>query len=57
MKSFFSNNGYEVIDRSAIPREDVHYQNVWGVADEDLFTLTLKTLDKNYESGKKLEKN
>ena len=52
MKSFFSSNGYEVIDRSAIAPEDVHYQNIWGVADEDLFTLTLKTLDNNYKSGK-----
>jgi len=52
MKSFFSSNGYDVIDRSAIAAKDVHYQNIWGVADEDLFTLTLKTLDDNYKTGK-----
>jgi phosphoglycerol transferase MdoB-like AlkP superfamily enzyme len=47
MKTFFGNNDYQVIDRSAIKPADVHYQNIWGVADEDLFTLALHTLDSN----------
>ncbi|MVT11433.1 LTA synthase family protein [Chitinophaga tropicalis] len=47
MKTFFSGNGYTVIDRSAIPAAQVHYQNIWGVADEDLFTLALRVLDSN----------
>jgi phosphoglycerol transferase MdoB-like AlkP superfamily enzyme len=52
MKAFFSNNNYQVIDRSAIPASKVHYQNIWGVADEDLFTLALQTLDSNAASRK-----
>jgi len=52
MKTFFGNNGYTVIDRSAIRPEDVHYQNIWGVADEDLFTLALHTLDSNNATHK-----
>ncbi len=47
MQTFFSHNGYDVIDRSAISPADIHYENIWGVADEDLFTLSLHTLDKN----------
>jgi phosphoglycerol transferase MdoB-like AlkP superfamily enzyme len=47
MKAFFGENGYEVIDRDAIKPEDIHYQNIWGVADEDEFTLAINTLDKN----------
>ncbi len=47
MKAFFSGNGYEVIDRDAIKPSDIHYQNIWGVADEDEFTLAINTLDKN----------
>jgi phosphoglycerol transferase MdoB-like AlkP superfamily enzyme len=47
MKAFFGGNGYEVIDRSAIKDADIHYQNIWGVADEDEFTLAINTLDKN----------
>lgn len=53
MNYFFSNNGYQVIDRSAITNEkDIHYENIWGVADEDLFTLAIKTFDANYELNK-----
>ncbi len=52
MKYFFGNNGYQVIDRDAIPKDEVHYANIWGVADEDLFTLALKTLDSNYAQKK-----
>jgi phosphoglycerol transferase MdoB-like AlkP superfamily enzyme len=52
MKAFFAGNGYEVIDRSAIKEADIHYQNIWGVADEDEFTLALNTLDKNADSQK-----
>jgi phosphoglycerol transferase MdoB-like AlkP superfamily enzyme len=47
MKAFFGGNGYEVIDRDAIKPADIHYQNIWGVADEDEFTLAINTLDKN----------
>lgn len=52
MKEFFSNNGYDVIDRSAIPADQVHYENIWGVADEDLFSLSLRVLDKDSKAGK-----
>lgn len=52
MKTFFGNNGYTVIDRSAIPPGKVHYENIWGVADEDLFSLTLQVLDSNNATGK-----
>ncbi|MBO9561191.1 MAG: sulfatase-like hydrolase/transferase [Niastella sp.] len=52
MQTFFGGNGYTVIDRSAIKPADVHYQNIWGVADEDLFTLALHTLDSNEAAHK-----
>jgi phosphoglycerol transferase MdoB-like AlkP superfamily enzyme len=52
MQAFFSGNGYEVIDRSALKPADIHYQNIWGVADEDEFTLAIHTLDKNYAQQK-----
>jgi phosphoglycerol transferase MdoB-like AlkP superfamily enzyme len=52
MGYYFANNNYEVIDRAAIPANEIHYANIWGVADEDLFTLALKKLDNNYATGK-----
>jgi phosphoglycerol transferase MdoB-like AlkP superfamily enzyme len=52
MNYFFENNGYRVADRTNIPREKVHHGNIWGVADEDLFTLTMEEADKSYTAGK-----
>ncbi|MGN6519595.1 MAG: LTA synthase family protein [Dokdonella sp.] len=45
MNYFFSHNGYRTVDRSDIPSDQVHAANIWGVADEDLFTLALREAD------------
>ncbi|MBK7685181.1 MAG: sulfatase-like hydrolase/transferase [Rhodocyclaceae bacterium] len=45
MNAFFGGNGYTVIDRTSIKKEDIHAENIWGVADEDLFTLALQQID------------
>ena len=50
MNYFFGNNGYEVVDRVAIKDEDIDYENIWGVADENLFELALSELNKNTTS-------
>lgn len=52
MNAFFSGNQYEVTDRRALSPGQIHYANIWGVADEDLFTLTLQKLDEDYKSHK-----
>lgn len=52
MNEFFSQNGYEVTDRKALSDQEIHYENTWGVADEDLFTLSLRELDKDYKNKK-----
>ena len=53
MEHFFGSNGYTVVDRTAIAKSDIHYENIWGVADEDLFTLTLRELDRRHAAGRK----
>ena len=53
MQHFFAGNGYTVVDRTAVDKADVHYENIWGVADEDLFTLTLRELDRRHAAGRK----
>jgi phosphoglycerol transferase MdoB-like AlkP superfamily enzyme len=51
MQEFFRGNGYTVIDRSALAATEIHYENIWGVADEDLFTLTLRELNQRAAAG------
>jgi phosphoglycerol transferase MdoB-like AlkP superfamily enzyme len=53
MTTFFAGNDYTVIDRTALKAEEVHFENVWGVADEDLYTLTLRELDRRHAAGVK----
>jgi phosphoglycerol transferase MdoB-like AlkP superfamily enzyme len=45
MNHFFGHNGYVVHDRSAIPAGSIHHANIWGVADEDLYSLALNRFD------------
>jgi phosphoglycerol transferase MdoB-like AlkP superfamily enzyme len=54
MASFFGGNGYTVIDRTAIDRKDIHHENIWGVADEDLFDLALREIDVRAAAGRKV---
>jgi phosphoglycerol transferase MdoB-like AlkP superfamily enzyme len=50
MNAFYSGNGYEVLDREAI--DHVRFENMWGVADEDLFDLALRHYSDLHASGK-----
>ena len=52
MNHFFGSNGYTVVDRTAIASGEIHGENIWGVADEDLFTLALHELDARHASGR-----
>jgi phosphoglycerol transferase MdoB-like AlkP superfamily enzyme len=52
MRDFFGGNGYTVIDRGELATADIHHENIWGVADEDLFTLSLRELDKRSAQGR-----
>lgn len=54
MNHFFGSNGYEVHDRADIPDEAIHHANIWGVADEDLYSLALSELDRAHADGKPL---
>jgi phosphoglycerol transferase MdoB-like AlkP superfamily enzyme len=52
MNRFFAGNGYEVLDRNAIPSKDIHHENIWGVADEDLYTMALREFDRDAAAGR-----
>ena len=52
MNHFFASNGYTAVDRNVIDAKDIHSENVWGVADEDLYTLVIKRMDDSYKAGK-----
>ena len=45
MESFFSGNGYEIVDRKSYSPEEITFSNIWGVCDEDSYTKAITTID------------
>ena len=52
MNAFFGNNGYRIVDRASVDKEDITFANAWGACDEDLFNWTLREADQGAKSGK-----
>ncbi len=52
MKSFFSGNGFTVVDRGDFQSGEVSFSNAWGVCDEDLFDKVLLEAGKSHASGR-----
>jgi phosphoglycerol transferase MdoB-like AlkP superfamily enzyme len=52
MNEFFSHNGFDILDRNYIKNEEIHFENAWGVCDEDMFTRTIAEADKAYAQRK-----
>jgi phosphoglycerol transferase MdoB-like AlkP superfamily enzyme len=52
MNYFFENNGYSVVDRSDLAKDEVTFTNAWGVCDQDLLNRVLKESDASFANGK-----
>jgi phosphoglycerol transferase MdoB-like AlkP superfamily enzyme len=52
MNAYFEANDYRAVDRTMIPKERIHHENIWGVADEDLFDFAIEQFDRAYADGK-----
>ena len=51
MRTYFSGNGFEIIDKTSYPKEDITFANIWGTCDEDSYRVALKEFDKKAENG------
>lgn len=52
MNAFFSGNGYKITDQSSINNADIHFENAWGVSDEDLYQQTIKQANLSQQDNK-----
>lgn len=52
MNHFFGGNGYRVVDRTKVAKEDITFANVWGACDGDLFRWTMREADRDFAQGK-----
>ena len=51
MNYFFGSNGYKVVDRASVAKEDITFANIWGACDEDLYNWVLREADNSYAEG------
>ncbi len=52
MNYFFGNNGFEIVDRAKFDKNEIDFENAWGVSDEDLYNKTIKEADKSFAQNK-----
>ena len=66
MNEYFGSNGFDITDRgrnikmgdsyltrrTIIQDKEVHFENAWGISDEDLFNAVLHGSDQQYKAGK-----
>ena len=55
MNAYFKSNGYTIVDRVDVAAEKIpiHAENIWGIADEDLYSLAMANLDREYAKGQR----
>ncbi len=66
MNQYFGSNGFDIVDRgkkvmvgetyktkrTIITDEQVHFENAWGISDEDLYDAVIRGSDLDYKAGK-----
>ena len=52
MKTFFSGNGFKVVDQSDFTKKESTFSTVWGVCDENLFDKSLSVMGQAAKSEK-----
>lgn len=52
MQSFYSGNGYQIIDKSSFSANEITFSNVWGVCDEDMYHKAIKIMNAEAKENK-----
>ncbi len=52
MNEFFSHNGFNIVDHNNFEADEITFDNVWGVCDEDLFNKSIKEADNSFAAHK-----
>lgn len=52
MNAFYSGNGYRIVDETDFSKEEITFENAWGVSDDIIFNRALKEADQDYANRK-----
>lgn len=51
MNAFFAGNGFDIVDKGKLSKEEITFSNAWGTCDEDLYRRALKEADSSFAKG------
>jgi len=46
MNAFFGGNGYQIVDQTSVPSEEISFSNAWGMSDGDIYQQATKVADR-----------
>lgn len=52
MQDFYSGNGYDIVDKKSFKPNEITFDNVWGVCDEDMAKKAIQTMNDEAKTGK-----
>jgi phosphoglycerol transferase MdoB-like AlkP superfamily enzyme len=51
MEDFFAGNQYDIIDKKTFVPNEITFDNIWGVCDEDMYNKAITIMNKEGQSG------
>lgn len=51
MNAFYLGNGYQIVDQTSVPDQEISFSNAWGMGDEDLYNQAIKVADREQAAG------
>ncbi|MGO4821754.1 MULTISPECIES: LTA synthase family protein [unclassified Flavobacterium] len=52
MEDFFSGNDYDIVDKKAFTADEITFDNIWGVCDEDMYNKAIKVMNEEAKENK-----
>jgi phosphoglycerol transferase MdoB-like AlkP superfamily enzyme len=52
MEDFFTGNGYEIVDKKTFTPNEITFDNIWGVCDEDMYNKAIKIMNQEAQTSK-----
>ncbi|MEZ7504984.1 LTA synthase family protein [Flavobacterium sp. Arc2] len=52
MEDFFSGNGYDIVDKKTFSPDEITFDNIWGVCDEDMYNKAIKVMNEEAKENK-----
>lgn len=52
MEDFFSGNEYAIVDKKTFKPNEITFQNIWGVCDEDMYNKAIKIMNSEAKGNK-----